>query len=69
VFGLCLSLFVRPRRLWIRPITRPDGSLGLEAAGLDRADARTGLSDDVAELMAAAGATAEETDLTSEESS
>ncbi|NNG20771.1 cytochrome c biogenesis protein ResB [Naumannella sp. ID2617S] len=43
VAGLCLSLFVRPRRLWIR--VRPDGTA--EVAGLDRADARTGLEDDV----------------------
>ena len=61
VLGLCLSLFVRPRRLWIRTIERPDGSLGLEAAGLDRADARTGLSDDVTDLVAAAGVRAEPT--------
>ncbi|HSN43024.1 MAG TPA: cytochrome c biogenesis protein ResB [Propionibacteriaceae bacterium] len=69
VFGLCLSLFVRPRRLWIRPITHPDGSLGLEAAGLDRADARTGLSDDVTDLLAAAGVAPDEPDLTSKETS
>lgn len=50
VAGLCLSLFVRPRRVWIR--VRPDGSSSalVEVAGLDRADARAGLVDDIAEL-------------------
>ncbi len=49
VTGLCLSLFVRPRRLWLRVA---DGRI--EGAGLDRADARAGLDDDVADLLAAA---------------
>lgn len=47
VLGLCLSLFVRPRRLWLR--VRDDGSL--EAGGLDRADSRTGLAEDVAAII------------------
>ncbi|TDO85374.1 cytochrome c biogenesis protein ResB [Enemella evansiae] len=46
VAGLCLSLFIRPRRLWVR--VRPDGTA--DVAGLDRADARTGLEDDVLAL-------------------
>ena len=54
VLGLCLSLFVRPRRLWIRLIPRGDGTMLADAGGLDRADARTGLSDDVRALVAAA---------------
>lgn len=50
VLGLCLSLFVRPRRLWLRPRRAEDGTLLVEVAGLDRADARTGLGEHVAEL-------------------
>lgn len=49
VAGLCLSLFVRPRRLFVK--TTSDG---IEVGGLDRADARAGLSDDVTALTAAA---------------
>ena len=49
VLGLCLSLFVRPRRVWIK-IGDPKGSSVVEVGGLDRADARAGLTDDVAEL-------------------
>ncbi len=52
VLGLCLSLFIRPRRVWIR-VTRADGGPNLvEVGGLDRADARAGLSEDVNELAA-----------------
>ena len=50
VSGLCLSLFVRPRRIWVRTRSSGDGANLLEVAGLDRADARVGLADDVAEL-------------------
>jgi cytochrome c biogenesis protein len=50
VLGLCLSLFVRPRRVWVRVVAAPDGSSLLEVGGLDRADARAGLTEDVAEL-------------------
>lgn len=49
VIGLCLSLFVRPRRLWVRQLA--DGRV--EVAGLDRADARTGLGEAVGELAEA----------------
>lgn len=53
VFGLCLSLFVRPRRIWVRTRTAVDGGATVvEVGGLDRADARGGLSEDVAELAA-----------------
>jgi len=52
VLGLCLSLFVRPRRVWVR--LTADGR-AVEVGGLDRADARGGLSDDVAELAAELG--------------
>jgi cytochrome c biogenesis protein len=68
VFGLCLSLFVRPRRVWVRVRntsagsgsggtggTGDSGSGGtgsrvVEVGGLDRADARAGLAEDVTEL-------------------
>ena len=50
VLGLCLSLFVRPRRVWIKISGRENGSSLVEVGGLDRADARAGLTDDVAEL-------------------
>ena len=52
VAGLCLSLFVRPRRVWIRVGDNEAGHRVLEVGGLDRADARAGLTDDVAELAA-----------------
>ena len=58
VAGLCLSLFVRPRRVWVR-VGRgstqgdaDDGPRVVEVGGLDRADARGGLTDDVDELAA-----------------
>lgn len=46
VTGLCFSLFVRPRRLWMR--SRADGSV--EVAGLDRAEGRAGLAEAVGKL-------------------
>ncbi len=52
VAGLCLSLFVRPRRIWVRVREDADGRSVVEVGGLDRADARAGLSEDVAELAA-----------------
>ncbi|HEY5980604.1 MAG TPA: cytochrome c biogenesis protein ResB [Microlunatus sp.] len=50
VLGLCLSLFVRPRRVWVRVRGGDGGPRLIEVGGLDRADARAGLSEDVAEL-------------------
>lgn len=50
VLGLSFSLFIRPRRIWAR-IRRVDGHNLLEIAGLDRADARTGLTEDVEALV------------------
>jgi cytochrome c biogenesis protein len=50
VLGLCLSLFVRPRRVWVRVRGAEGGPRLIEVGGLDRADARAGLSEDVAEL-------------------
>jgi cytochrome c biogenesis protein len=52
VTGLCLSLFVRPRRVWIRVRGTDQGNKVVEVGGLDRADARAGLTEDVAELAA-----------------
>ncbi|MCG7308497.1 cytochrome c biogenesis protein ResB [Brachybacterium sp. ACRRE] len=49
VLGLSFSLFIRPRRIWAR-IRRVDDHDLLEVAGLDRADARTGLTEDVEAL-------------------
>lgn len=50
VAGLCVSLFVRPRRLFIRLDDE-----GAVVGGLDRTDAATGLDDEVAGLTAAVG--------------
>ena len=52
VLGLCLSLFVRPRRVWVRYRPADEGPGWVEVGGLDRADARAGLTEDVAELAA-----------------
>jgi cytochrome c biogenesis protein len=52
VIGLCLSLFVRPRRVWVRMREESDGRRVVEVGGLDRADARAGLDEDVADLAA-----------------
>jgi cytochrome c biogenesis protein len=52
VAGLCLSLFVRPRRVWVRVREEADGRRVVEVGGLDRADARAGLDEDVADLAA-----------------
>jgi cytochrome c biogenesis protein len=60
VAGLCVSLFTRPRRLWLRitDVNSGDGGdagrLRIQVGGLDRADARAGLDEDVAELLDAA---------------
>ena len=50
--GLCLSLFVRPRRVWVKVLQQEEGPALLEVGGLDRADARGGLAEDVDELAA-----------------
>lgn len=49
--GLCLSLYVRPRRLFLRC-----GEVELVVGGLDRADVASGLEREVAGLLAAATA-------------
>lgn len=53
MLGLCCSLFIRPRRLWLRVTDKT-----VVAAGLDRAESRSGLSDEVAQVFAAVGAVA-----------
>ena len=50
VTGLCFSLFIRPRRLWVRASSEEAGECVLEVAGLDRADSRTGLDDEVQQV-------------------
>ena len=47
VLGLCLSLFVRPRRLWVKLLDDDR----VEVGGLDRADSRTGLADDITAVL------------------
>lgn len=54
VAGLCVSLFTRPRRLWLRVRRGEGGGLAIEVGGLDRADSRAGLDDDVDDLVDAA---------------
>ncbi len=53
VFGLCLSLFIRPRRVWLRVTRSEQGPNLVEVGGLDRADARAGLTEDVEDLASA----------------
>ena len=55
VLGLCFSLFIRPRRIWVRTQVDADGRRLIEVGGLDRADARAGLTEDVDELAATLG--------------
>lgn len=47
VLGLCLSLFIRPRRLWVRIGEGGEAEVG----GLDRADSRSGLAEDVGQVL------------------
>ena len=52
VAGLCLSLFSRSRRVWMR-MTPIEEGLKVEIGGLDRSDSRSGAVDDVNSLLAA----------------
>ena len=54
VVGLCLSLFVRRRRWWVRASTDSAGRTVVEVAGLDRTD-NAELAEEFAELVAAVG--------------
>lgn len=47
VIGLCFSLFVRPRRIWVKIIDDDQ----VEVGGLDRADSRSGLADDITTIL------------------
>ena len=53
IIGLMGSLFIRPRRIWVRAHRSEKGEGGrtvVEVAGLDRSNAGEGLDDEVAEL-------------------
>ena len=50
VLGLCLSLCIRPRRVWVR-IRSQQGRSTLEIARLDRAEGRAGLPDDLVAVV------------------
>lgn len=52
ILGLCFSLYIKPRRLFVR-ITGQQAAV----SGLDRSDTATGLEDEVAGLAAALGVT------------
>lgn len=52
LLGLCGSLYIRPRRLWVRAGLAADGTTLVEVAGLDRS-ARSDLADDLAGFVAA----------------
>lgn len=50
LLGLCGSLYVRPRRLWVRAVRGAAGETLVEVAGLDRS-ARSDLTDDLAAFV------------------
>ena len=52
VAGLCVSLFSRSRRVWVRTTSGDDG-LRVEIGGLDRSDSRSGVVGDVNSLLVA----------------
>ncbi|MFV0453236.1 MAG: cytochrome c biogenesis protein ResB [Propioniciclava sp.] len=52
VAGLCLSLYIRPRRMWVRA-TATDAGTRIEVGGLDRADPAQGLAEEVDQIAAA----------------
>jgi cytochrome c biogenesis protein len=57
LIGLLASLFIRPRRVWVRVRRRPDGTTLVEAAGLDRSnggDPEQGAAE-LADIMEALG--------------
>lgn len=61
LLGLCASLFIRPRRLWVRATRSADGTTLVEVAGLDRSSGGD-LADDMADFVAALrGAAIDET--------
>ena len=53
VTGLCVSLFVRPRRIWVRARAGGDGPAEVEVAGLDRVGGRADIDDELAAVRAA----------------
>lgn len=54
VLGVCLSLYIRPRRIWVKATATTAGSV-VEVGGLDRAHSSQGLDADVAALAATCG--------------
>jgi cytochrome c biogenesis protein len=52
LIGLCGSLFIRPRRLWVRATRSADGTTLVEVAGLDRSSGGD-LADDLTAFVAA----------------
>lgn len=54
VLGMILSLYVRPRRMWVR-VTAADGRTLVTVGGLDRSEVAEGLDEEVAEVLAACG--------------
>ncbi len=59
VAGMILSLYVRPRRVWVR-VTEADGRTLVTVGGLDRSEVAEGLDDEVAEVLAACGVPADD---------
>ena len=55
VLGLMLSMFSKPRRVFARVSDADGAAVQVAVGGLDRVDARSGLSDDVAGLAGALG--------------
>ena len=47
VLGLCFSLFVRPRRIWVKVLDDDQ----VEVGGLDRAESRSGLAEDITAVL------------------
>ena len=60
VLGMCLSLYVRPRRMWVR-VTESDGHTLVTVGGLDRSEVAEGLGAEVAEVLVACGVSAPDT--------
>lgn len=59
IAGLMASLFIRPRRVWVRA-RREGGRTVVEVAGLDRSSSGEGLDDEVARLSRRLTGTSEE---------
>ena len=60
VLGLLLSMFSKPRRVFARVSDAAGAPTRVEVGGLDRVDARAGLTEEVAGLASALGVAKEE---------